>query len=138
MRHKGSISHVNQERDKIIPLLYRRAINLVQWPADTMTICEKAASLPVDEFYISNDAAVDYVRHRYYRGEQKKFRSTYKQKLYDALYDKFMEAASRPENINKSLPEVVTNILSTAAPCSGLTPLQFYYSYLKFKKKRKA
>jgi hypothetical protein len=112
-------------------------MNLVQWPADTMTICEKAVTLPVDEFYISSDAAIDYVRHRYYRGECKQFRSVYKQQLYDALYERFEEVIARPENINKSLPDLVIGVLATPAPCSGLTPWQFYYSLLRYKKENK-
>lgn len=136
MRHKGSISHINLERDKIVPQLYRQAIKLVQWPADTMTVCTKAASLPVNEFYISNDAAVEYVRNRFYRNKLKQFRSTYKQKLYDALYEKFIQVVNLPENSNKPIPEIVTIVLASKAPCSGLTPLQLYYTMLKHKKRK--
>lgn len=136
MRHKGSISHTCQERDKIVPLLFRKAKSLVQWPAEIMDICRMAASLPVREFYISSDAAIKYVRSRYYWKEKKKFRSKYKQKLYDELYDRFEEMAKQPENINKSLPDIVITVLASPAPCCGLSPEQLYFTMLKYKKKK--
>ena len=135
MRHKGSISHTCQERDRIVPLLFRKATDLVQWPASVMDICKKAANLPVKEFYISSDAAIEYVRHRYYWNERKKFRSSYKQMLYDELYERFEKRVNLPENANKSLPDIVITILATSAPCCGLTPLQLYTIMLQHRKK---
>lgn len=136
MRHKGSISHTNLERDEIVPLLYRKATELVEWPADTMKICEKAATLPVKKFYISHDAAVEYVRHRYYHGVRKEFRSPYKQQLYDSLYDVFIRLVNNPVYSNRILPDLVSIAIHSPAPCSGLAPFQFYCIMLRYKKKR--
>lgn len=137
MRHKGSISHINLERDKVVPILYRKAKTMVEWPADTMKICKKAATLPVSEFYISLDAAVEYVRKRYYYSRKKRFRSEYKQQLYEALYDRFLEIVEKDENINRSLPELVSMAISSPAPCSGLTPYKLYCTMLRLRKKGK-
>ena len=107
------------------------------WPADTMDICRKAASLPVSKFYISQDAAVSYIRHRYYHDDCKKFCSRYKQQLYDALYEKFLELTMRPEYENRVLPEVVAIALDHPAPCSGLAPAQFYRIMRRHRKEQK-
>lgn len=135
-RHKGSISHTNLQRDKVVLDLFRKAKSRVSWPADTMTICEAAASLPVDRFYISQDAAVCYVRRRYYHDKVTVYRSHYRQQLYEALYDAFTIAVGRPENRYRPLPDIVINILQSPAPCLGLAPFQIYLAVLRLKKKK--
>lgn len=136
MRHKGSKSHVNLERDKVVPALYHKAKELVEWPASEMAVCRMAASLPVKEFYVGFDSAVEYVRNRYYHQKRKEFQSPYKQQLYDALYEQFLNIVDLPENRNTFITELVLRVLSKPAPCVGLSPLQLYYIMLRHKKKR--
>lgn len=135
-RHKGSISHTNLQRDKVILDLFRKAKSLVSWPSDTMSICEKAATLPVDRYYISQDSAISYVRQRCYHDKEKKFRSPYKQKLYESLYDAVLDAILKSENHYRPLPDIVINILQTPSPCLGLAPFQIYLAVLRLKKKQ--
>ena len=77
------------------------------------------------------------MRRRYYNDKTKIFRSPYKQRLYDALYEKFIEIVSRPENNGRSLPELVLKVLQQPAPCLGLAPFQLYMAVLRQKKKLK-
>ena len=136
MRHKGSISQINIERNKVVLELFQRAKNLVKWPSNITTICETAAKLPVDKFYISTDAAVVYVRQRYYNNKIKIFNSPYKQQLYEVMYKNFLKVVESPENKNRSLPELVIKVLAMPAPCLGLAPFQFYMAVLRQQKKK--
>ena len=137
MRHKGSVSQVNIERNRIIPYLYRKAKTLASWPTDTKSLCRIAASLPVPQFYISDEAAVYYIRNRLYHGKEKKFSNIYKQKLYRALYDKFLELMESEHYSNLSISELARKALTYPAPCSGLTPTTLYTVILDYMKRRK-
>jgi hypothetical protein len=135
MRHKGNISYVNEQRNKIIPELFRQAVVLAPVPSSPIMICEKAVELPTKEFYVSFDAALCYIRKRYYHNKHHTFSSRYKQKLYEALYEKFVELKQLHEEM--LLTDVVSLALGCTAPCLGLSPSQFYTILLKYQKKMK-
>ena len=134
MRHKGSVSQINLERDKMIHVLFKKAKSLVQWPTNLMHICEVVAALPAPVFYISSDTAIVYIRRRYYYNDQSPLQSKHKQLLYDALFDKFIELKNNPENRNRSIPGLVMMALKSPAPCIGITPRVIYEIILKHKK----
>ena len=133
MRHKGSISQVNIERDRMVPVLFRKAKSLVAWPTKMSVICELVANMPVTEFFISSDTAIVYVRNRYGGKEVRPFQSQYKQLLYDTLYDRFLELMEKNRK-RKSIPYVVQLALASSAPCLGISPYQVYQIMLRHKK----
>lgn len=133
MRHKGSVSQVNIERDRLVPALFRKAKGLVQWPTRMMAICEYVALMPAPEFFISSDTAVVYIRRRYCQNIQKPFQSRYKQMLYDALYERFVELMETP-GMKLSIPAAVLRALESPAPCCGLSPWQIYSIMLRHNK----
>ena len=137
MRHKGSVSQINLDREKIIPALYRKAKAVASWPTNVMKLCEIAAGLPVTKFYISFDSALYYVRSRFYYKKNKKFTDPFRQKLYDAFYDRFLELKESPAHKEKKIPDVVLLALLSPAPTCGLSPLRIYYILLKNKKIKK-
>ena len=133
MRHKGSISQVNIERDRMVPHLFRKAKSLVAWPTKMSVICELVAAMPVPEYFISSDTAIDYIRRRYGGKEVRMFQSQYKQLLYDALYDRFLELMEIYRG-KRSIPYIVQLALASPAPCPGLSPWQIYAIMLRHKK----
>lgn len=137
MRHKGSISQVNLERDKIIPVLFRQAKNTASWPTNTMRLCEVVASMPVPVFFIAPETAIYYARQRYFYNKYKTFKSKFKQTLYDAFYNNFVELMGAPDAKNQSIPMIVTKALRLSAPCTGLNPWQIYKVMLRHKKELK-
>ena len=135
MKHKGSISQVYLRRDRVaIPDVFRRARSLVEYPTTTIRICQLAANLPVNQFYISDDAALMYVYNRTIRGRETKFVNPYKQKLFDALW-KIIEQMMQQEQYKKQGIATTTILaLQRPAPCIGLTPDVIYQIYLKHRK----
>lgn len=125
-RHKGSISQINVERDRMAAVLYREAKRIASWPTSTMRLCEIAANMPTKEFYISEEFAVRYVRKRIYAGVAQSFTNKFKQKLYEALFDRVVELRKREKYREASLPAVVQAAIMTPAPCLGLTPRNIY------------
>ena len=133
MKHRGSISQTYLRRDnKAVPDLYRRAKALAEYPTTTMNIFEIAASLPVDTFYIADDAALSYVRSRIYTNVKRTFRNRYKQKLFDALYDEVMKMLEESRYQEMGLAATVIIALSRPAPCVGLTPGALYLTYRRW------
>jgi len=136
VRHKGCISQVNIKRDKAILSLYRQAMNIVEWPTDCMKICEIAANLPAPEFFISEETALVYIRDRYINNKNHRFNSPYRQRLYDALYQRFVSLREVPSNSNKDILSLVLEALQSQAPCIGITPQWIYYVITRQRKQR--
>lgn len=135
MKHKGSISQVNLRRDRIaIPDVCRRARHLAEYPTTTIRICEIAADLPVNRFYISDDAALMYIYNRAIRGKQKKFVNPYKQKLFDALWEVVSSMMEQDKYKQQGITTTTIQALQRPAPCIGLTPYVIYILYLKHRK----
>lgn len=126
MRHKGSVSQVNIERDKIALLLYRKAKHIAEWPTKTMRLCEIAATMPVKGYYISEEFATRYVCQRLYHKRVRTFTNPYKQQLYESLYEKVMQLKDTKRYSGASLPTCVIAALASDAPCIGLTPRNIY------------
>lgn len=138
MKHRGSISQTYLKRDnEVIPELYRRAKAMAEYPTTTMRIFEIAASLPVDMFYIADDAAMSYIRTRIYDKKHPTFLSPYKQKLFDALYELVTEMMAQPYYQNLGLTSTVIIALTKPAPCVGLTPGWMYVSFRRWCKSNK-
>lgn len=130
MKHKGSISQAFLRRDTIIiPDIYRRAKSLATYPTTTENLFKIAADLSVDKYYISDDAALRYVRRRYYKGERKKFLSPFKEKLFNALYEKVLRMMEEEKYREQGLATTIILALNTPAPCIGLSPLELYGLY---------
>jgi hypothetical protein len=130
MKHKGSISQTYLTRDaQILPMLYRQACEIAEWPTTMRQLCCLAASLPTPFFCIADDAALHYVRRRLFHGVVKSFRSPFKQRLYDAFWREFHAIYLGHPDI--SLQDCVWRALALPAPCVGLTPwvIQFKISH---------
>jgi len=134
MRHKGSISQVNIQRDKEILSIFRQAKRQASWPTNIWRLCEIAADLPATEYYISDEMAIRYASNRLKKGRKCKFSNKYKQRLYESLYDKILELRQLDKYKKKSLTAVVNAALSMKAPCIGLTPRKIYLLLLRHKK----
>lgn len=120
MKHKHSISQAYIQRDKVIlPLLFRKALRITSWPTKKINLCHIVANLPTQQFFITEDAAVGYIRKRYLHGVKKKFRSVYKQRLFDAFYEEFLAIK---QNSSASIQACCLAALNKEAPCIGLTP----------------
>ncbi len=91
-----------------------------------MRLCEIAAGLPVEEFYISDEYAVRYTRNRFCYDKTTSFANKYKQQLYEALYEQFLELRQQERYAGRPLAEVVQAALCTPAPCIGMTPRAIY------------
>lgn len=123
MKHKESVTQVYIRRDTVVlPYLIRQAKLLATCPVSAKKVYQIAAELPVDRFYIGDDAACNYIRKRIYYGETPQFISPYKQKLFDALYDEVMKMRDTERYGEMSLKDVTILALSHKAPCVGLTP----------------
>lgn len=121
MKHKGSISRTYLKRDAVIlPMLLRQARNLASWPTTMQQLCCIAASLPTPYFCIADDAALDYVRKRHLHGIVKTFRTTYRQRLYEAFWLEFVAVYESSPEIG--LQNCVWRALASPAPCVGLEP----------------
>lgn len=138
MKHKGSISQINVARNRMAERLFHKAKRIASWPTNTMRLCEMAALMPVEEFYLPEENALTYVRRRVLRGDTMKFTNKYKQQLYDALFERVKELWKREKYSNASIPVVVAAALSTPAPCLGLSPRNIYMliPHRKYPKKK--
>lgn len=114
----------------IIPHLFRRAKTLAEYPTTSKKLFKIAAELPVDRYYISDDAALRYVRGRYYKGHKKKFSSIYKKRLFESLYDQVCEMMKEKKYRDQGLATTTILALLRPAPCIGVTP---YYMYMAYK-----
>ena len=129
MKHKNSVTQTYIKRDcDILPTLFKQARTMAVFPTTMRKICTIAAGLPTPFFCISDDAALDYARKRYLNGLEKHFKSPYKQRLFNAFWDKFLEIKTRCPQM--SLQSAVFSALACPAPCVGLTPwiIQFKVS----------
>lgn len=117
------MSQIYIERDKkILPDLVRRAKHLATYPVSMNKLYHIAAELPVDKFYISDDAAYEYMRKRILSGVRPSFNSPYKQKLFDALYQEVTNMLNCEKYREMGWKHTTMLALSHPAPCVGLTP----------------
>ena len=121
MRHKGSVSQVNIERDREVLRVYRKAQGIVGTPATVLRICQIAANLPASKFYISDFWAYRYVHNRL-KGKQRTFRDKRKQTLYNALFSTYRRLAAKKEYQGCSVESIVYSALEQPAPFLGLSP----------------
>lgn len=134
MKHKGSISHTYKRRDAVaIPLLFRKAKTVAEYPISIPKLLKIAADLPVDRFYITDDAALRYVRKRFYGRKRLTYRSKYKERLFDALYEQVCLMMGEDKYRKEGLATTTILALSRPAPCVGLTPNEIYLRYLKLR-----
>lgn len=136
MKHKNNITQTYIRRDReVLPKLFSQALKAATYPTTMRQVSNIAATLPTPFFCIADDAALDYARKRFLNGTVKHFRSPYKQRLYDAFWEKFV--AIKKECPALSLQSAVLRALSCPAPCVGLTPwiIQFKVSRILNKKK---
>lgn len=122
MKHRGSISQSYISRQEAIIRLYHEAKQKVSWPTTVGRLCEYIANAPVSEHYISDDAALAYVRKRFLHGIHPRFNSAYKQRLYDRFYEIFLEMRKEPEYERMPFGDVARLALMRPANCVGLTP----------------
>lgn len=127
MKHKGSISHAYKRRDTVvIPFLFRKAKQIAEYPTNIHKLFKIAADLPVDRFYISDDAAVRYVYKRYNKKKHKIHRSEYKERLFEALYNLVCSMMAEDKYRKLGLTTTTILALSRPAPCVGLSPHEIY------------
>ena len=105
-------------------MLFRSEI--LPYPTTHSEICKAIAEFPVPKFYISFDTALWYIRCRYYQEQEKQFLNTYKQKLFDALYNRFLELSDNPSYCNCKMKTLVSMTLDSPAPCLGMSPWMVY------------
>lgn len=138
MKHKNSVTQVYIQRDEVIlPRLFKKAKSIATYPTTMKQLCTMAANMPTPYFFLSDDAALDYVRKRFLHGIIKKFSTSYKNKLFEALYKEVLDIWSDEKYKDNSLQSVVLMALSREAPCVGLTPfiIQLKITRKMFKKK---
>ena len=111
----------------MIPVLFRKAKRIAEWPTKKMRLCEMVADMPVPQFYISEEAAASVVGKRFYQGVYTTFQNPYRQRLYDALYEKVVQLKDTDRFRNASLLSIVSHALQQPAPCIGLTPISIYF-----------
>lgn len=121
MRHKGSISQVNLERNKELLRLYKTAQGIVGSPATVNRVCQIMANLPTKKFYLSETYALKYIKDRI-NGKKRKFRHENKQILYNALWTSFLRIQGKKGNEGLSIERLVDITLETPAPIIGLSP----------------
>ena len=137
MKHKGSISQLYQTRDRqIIPELFRSAKGLAEYPTTVSRLCHIAATLPVDRYYITDDAALEYVRKRNFYGIRKRYSNEYKQKLFDSLYQEVVGMMRQPHYKDTELTHIVIDALMRPAPCVGIAPIGIFKILLRHKERK--
>ena len=123
MKYKGHISQTYIRRDNyILPELYKRAKNEAEYPTSLNKIFRIMADLPTDRYYISDDAALIYVRKRYLHGEITQFRTPERQRLYESLYAEVMKMMEEERYKRAGIAETTICALMRPAPCVGLSP----------------
>ena len=139
MKHKGAISQIYKTRDEVVvPELYSRAKSEASYPTTTRRLFEIAANLPVDRYYISDYAALEYVRNRVYRRQSKQIThhiNPYKHRLFEDLYDTVMKMMREEKYAAMGLTDTVICALLRPAPCVGLTPATIWHMYRKGRKR---
>ncbi len=121
MKHKGSITDTYIHRDNVVlPALFRKAKEVASYPTTMKELCQIAASLPVPYFCISYDAALDYIRNRLLHGRIKRFKTEYKNQLFEALYQTVL---SLMEDGRRDIKKVTLLALDKPAPCVGISPV---------------
>lgn len=137
MKHKASITQTYLKRDReAIPHLFRVAKSLAPYPTTTKQLFEIAASLPCDQYYISDDAALSYFRNRRFHNRVVRFKNPFKQRLFDAFYDEVTSMMAQDRYKGVSVRDAVICSLSRPAPCIGLTPFVMYRTFIRQAKKR--
>lgn len=123
MKHKGSISQTYLRRDReVLPELYRRAKRVAEYPTSNDSLFRIMADLPVDRYYIADDAAYEYVRKRHLHGFRKKYRTPQKQRLLESLYEEVTRMMGEERYRGLSLKTATVIALMRPAPCVGLSP----------------
>lgn len=123
MKHKGSVSQTYIERDhRVLPDLVRRAKHLTTYPTTSKKLFRIAAELPTDKFYITDDAAFEYIYKRHLHNVIPHFVNPFKKKLYEALYEEVLKMMKKEAYCNMGLKYVTLLALDRPAPCVGLTP----------------
>ena len=138
MKHKGAISQVYRKRDEIIvPQLFTKAKQLSSYPTTMERLFKIAAEIPVDQYYLSDDTAVLYIRNRIFRGINKIHNSPYKQRLFESLYQKVCDLRKNERYKSRGLDYVTMLALQCQAPCVGLSPAVMLQKYLQLKNKKR-
>ena len=123
MKHKNSISQINPVRDREMLILYRKALDVVEYPTTTDKICEVVSLLPTSCYYISDTSALRYVYKRS-KGIVPSFdKDSYrKQQLYEAFYNEYLQIREKYKEKSLCIYELVDLALEQPAPCLGLSP----------------
>lgn len=110
-------------RDREMLILYRKALDVVEYPTTTDKICEVVSSLSTSCYYISDTSAFRYVSQRL-KGIIPSFdKASYrKQQLYEALYDEFLRIREQYKEKSFCIYKLVDLAIEQPAPCLGLSP----------------
>ena len=123
MKHKKSISQTYIDRNRrVLPELVRQAKRIASYPTTMKQLCHIAAELPTDRFYISDDAAYEYIRKRVLKNKKKKFRHVFRERIYEALYEQVLKLKKMEKYKDMDWKNITILALSQPAPCVGLTP----------------
>ncbi len=121
----------------MVERLFVKAKRIAEWPTDTKKLCKIVANFEVNEFFVSEEIAARYIRSRIYLNRKIHFKNPYKQKLYEALYERVMDLWTLEKNKDKLIPEMVALAQNTKAPCIGITPRNIYMILITRKRLRK-
>lgn len=136
MKHKGAISQVYLKRDReVVPMLFKKAKQIASYPTTQEQLFRIAAEIPVDQYYLSDDTAVLYIRNRIFRGINKIHGSAYKQRLFESLYEAVCELRKDVRYKSKGLDYITMLALQRPAPCVGLSPNVMLQKYLQYRNK---
>ena len=110
-------------RDREMLILYRKALEVVEYPTTTEKICEVVSSLPTSCYYISDTSAFRYISQRL-KGFMPSFDKTSyrKQQLYESLYEEFQRIREQYRGKPLCVYKLVDLALERPAPCLGLSP----------------
>lgn len=110
-------------RDREMLLIYRKALQVVEYPTTTDKICEVVSSLPTSCYYISDTSAFRYVSQRL-KGIIPRFdKASYrKQQLYESLFKEFQNVERQYRGKAYCIYRLVDIALERPAPCLGLSP----------------
>lgn len=137
MKRKGHISQTYLRRDNVVlPELYMRAKRFVSYPTSINKIFQLMAELPTDRYYISDDAAMSYIRKRMFHGEEPKFNTKERQRLYESFYNEVSTMMEQEKYKRLGLVETTVIALMRPAPCVGLSPSGIWRKYYQ-KQRRK-
>lgn len=123
MKHKGSISEVLTDRNRVIKDMYRELKRTCDF-SSIYSICEAISVMPAERHYISEAmAAIIWSKWKKTHSLPENT-SVYKKKVYMSLIEQCeIMRKEKPDASNKN---IICESLELPAPCLGISPHQVF------------